>query len=204
MKQNTKRLYSLIFSLLFVTAAFVVYFDLIIPAYTDLQTSKGNLLGEQALLANEQKVSTQIKNLVTTYQGQESQVQLVNEALPVGPHLADAISQIYGLAQASNMSIQTVQIEEQMVPSTALGGGGSFANAASTGQVVKPVGTIAFTFTVTGSYENFKNFMAGLEDNMRFFDVSGLSLQPVQQASGKASLDSYLFSLTATTYFQSQ
>lgn len=196
--------------MMFLVVAFVIYFDAVVPAYIALQASKGNEIAEQNLLANEQTVVTQINNLIATYQSQSSDVTAVNAALPVGPHLADALAQLYGIAQANGMSLQSVGISEQLAGTAAAADGStaSVADEASSGQVVSPVGSIAFSLSLAGSYENFENFIVALENNMRFFDIGNISLsgQGGSGATGKSTgtNDFFTFDITATTYYQSQ
>jgi len=203
MKQNTKRLYSMIIALFFVIAALVWYFDFLVPAYTDLQASKGNQMSEQDLLANETQIVSQFQGLIASYKGQAGDEQSVSAALPVGPHLADAIAQVYGAANANNIAIESMAIGSQLV--TGRGVAGGVAGAASAGQIVKPVGTIAFTLSLMGSYENLKTFIATLETNLRLFDVKQIGFQPTGATGGKgASADLFSIDLTAATYYQSQ
>jgi hypothetical protein len=201
MKQNTKRLYSMVIALFFLVLALVWYFDFLVPAYTDLQTAKGNQISEQNLLTNEQQIVSQFQGLLASYQSQSSDEQAVDAALPVGPHLADAIAQIYGIASANNVAVQSMGIASELIPSPATGSGVS--GAASTGQIVHPVGTITFTLGMIGSYENFKAFLGALETNIRLFDVKQVTFQP-GGVTGKGSVpDVFNYSITATTYYQS-
>jgi Tfp pilus assembly protein PilO len=203
MKQNTKRLYSMMIALAFLVVALIVYFDMLTPAYTDLQAAKGNEISEQALLDNEKQVVTQIQTLLATYQTQSGDQQEINAALPVGPNLAGALAQLYGIGSADNIAIQGVGISTQLTTAAALTEGG-VAGAAATGQITKPVGSITFTLTVAGSYESIKSFISDLETNMRFFDVGQVSLQPVSSGSSKSGgTDLFTASLSVVTYYQS-
>lgn len=202
MKQNTKRLYSMIIALVFVIMALVWYFDFLVPAYTDLQASKGNQVSEQNLLDNETTIVTQFQGLLSSYQGQASDEQAVNAALPINPHLADAIAQIYGIASANAITLGSMGISSQLVRAPAADNG--VTGAASTGQIVNPMGTISFTLGTLGTYENFINFLTALQTNMRLFDVKQFSFSPAGATGKSSSPDLFNFDLTVTTYYQSQ
>jgi len=204
MKQNTKRLYSMIIALFFVVAALVWYFDFLVPAYTDLQAAKGNQISEQELLTNETQIVGQFQGLIASYQSQTNNEQSVNAALPVGPHLADAIAQVYGTANADNVAVESMAINSQLVTAPAAATG--VAGAASAGQIVKPIGTITFTLALVGSYENIKAFLASLETNLRLFDVNQFTFQPSGATGAKGGVTADLFNvgITAATYYQSQ
>ncbi len=203
MKQNTKRLYSMIFALLFIVLALVVYFDMLTPAYTSLQSAKASELSDQALLTNEKQVVNQIQGLLTTYNSQSSDAEAVNTALPVGPDLADGIAQLYGIAGANSLTIQNIGISSQLAAASVPEG--DIAGAAATGQIVKPLGTITFALSLVGSYENFQSFLNDLATNMRLFDVQEVSVAPLSGGTGKTSTpDAFTFSISVMTYYQSQ
>ncbi len=204
MKQETKRLSSIIIAALILAGALVVYFEFIIPAYTSLQLVKGQEESETTLYANEQQVVSKVKSLLATYQSEASSSQSVAMALPVGPDVSGALAQIYGIATNANVTVQGTQISTQAVqavaaPATTVGA------AAAAGSIVKPTGTVSFQVTGSGSYESFKTFLQELETNIRIFDVTAVSLQPAAIAASKtqaANNDMFNFTLTVVTYYQ--
>ena len=115
MKQETKRLSSIIIAALILVAAVMVYFEFIIPTYTSLQLVKGQEESETTLYANEQQVVSKVKSLLVTYQSNASSSQSVAMALPVGPDVSGALAQIYGIATNANVTIQGMQISTQAV-----------------------------------------------------------------------------------------
>ncbi len=204
MKQETKRLSSIIIAALIIVAALMVYFEFIIPAYTSLQLVKGQEESETTLYANEQQVVSKVKSLLTTYQSDASSSQSVAMALPVGPGVSGALAQIYGIATNANVTIQGTQISTQAVqavaaPATTVGA------AAAAGSIVKPTGTVSFQVTGSASYESFKSFLQELETNIRIFDVTAISLQPAAIAATKtqtANADMFNYTITVVTYYQ--
>jgi hypothetical protein len=204
MKQETKRLSSIIIAALIIAAALIVYFEFIIPAYTNLQLVKGQEESETTLYANEQQVVSKVKSLLTTYQSDASSSQSVAMALPVGPDVSGALAQIYGIATNANVTVQGTQISTQAVqavtaPATTVGA------AAAAGSIVKPTGTVSFQVTGSASYESFKSFLQELETNIRIFDVTALSLQPAAIAATKtqaANVDIFNYTITVVTYYQ--
>lgn len=204
MKQETKRLSSIIIAALIFVAALMVYFEFIIPAYTSLQLVKGQEESETTLYANEQQVVSKVKSLLTTYQNDASSSQSVAVALPVGPDISGALAQIYGIATNANVTIQGTGISTQAVqavaaPATTVGA------AATTGAIVKPTGTVSLQVTGSGSYESFKSFLQGLETNIRIFDVTAISLQPdaiIATKTQAANTDMFNYTITVVTYYQ--
>lgn len=208
MKQETKRLSSLIIAALILAAALVVYFEFIVPAYTNLEAIKGQEESEATLYANETQIVNQGKSLLAAYQSDASSSQSVAMALPVGQDVSGALAQIYGIAANTGITIQQTGISVQAVQAITPQGtaaGSQIANAAAAGSVIKPTGTVSFQIGGSGSYESFKNFLQGLETNIRIFDVTAVSLQPDAILATKtqaANQDMFTYTMTVVTYYQ--
>lgn len=210
MKQNSKRFTSIIIAALFLVFALVVYLEFIVPSYTNLQDEKGQAMSEAALLANETQVVSQVKSLITTYQGEASSTQSVNLALPVGQNVADALAQVFGIATntgfdltGTGITVQSIQptVTQPTTDSTTIG-----SVSAAGGSIVRPAGTVTFAITGSGSYESLNSFLQGLENNIRLFDVSGISIQPAAPAGSKiqaGGADFFNYAITVVTYYQS-
>lgn len=211
MKQETKRLSSIILAALILAAALMVYFEFIVPAYTALEVTKGQQESEAILYTNEQQIVSKVKSLLVTYQNDSVASQAVAQALPVGPNISGALAQIYGIAANAGVTVQGAQISTQAVqavttqPTAAGATNSQITSAAAAGSVVKPTGSISFQVTGSASYESFKNFLQGLETNIRVFDVTAISLQPAGIAATKtqaANPDMFNYTITVVTYYQ--
>jgi len=211
MKQETKRLSSILIAGLILIAALVVYFEFVVPAYTDLQAVKGQVQSEQALYANENQVATKVKSLLASYQSDAASSQAVAMALPVGPNVAGALAQVYGIAANTGITLQGTGISVQAVqattpPPSSDASSSALADVAAAGSIVKPIGSVSLQVTGSGTYENLKNFLNGLATNIRIFDVTAISIQPGPTAAGKAQVgtqDMFNYTITVVTYYQS-
>jgi hypothetical protein len=205
MKQNSKRLTSILLALGFVVVALIVLFDLIEPTYGTMMATKGEIVAGQTFLDNEKAGVAKAQQLIGQYQNQAQGAASTMLALPTGPDSAGAVAQLYGLAQANNITIQTIGISpptlQQVQAATTAG------TSAKT-QIVKPLGHITFQITGAGSYESLKNFLVGVETNIRIFDVQGVSIVPAQQtvAVGKnivpTTPDLFTYNIKINTYYQ--
>ncbi len=196
MKSSTKRLTSAFVALLLFVGAFVIFFDFVQPAYGDLMATRGQLSSQQQTLDNESKTITQIKAVVAKYADQVDAQNQVGAALPMGANLANAVTQIYGLAQANGISVQNIGIS---VANT-----GSGARSAPTANLaVRPTGTIAFAVSAVGPYEGFLSFLSGIETNLRIFDVKQISIQSTPSTGAKAAVQNlFNYNVTVNTYYQ--
>jgi len=188
MKKSTERLISMFISLILILAAIVIYFDLIQGAYADVSNLRSTIASKSNLVDSQKQVISQLQNLVSTYQGETSFQNNISSILPLSPESASALGILNSLAQVSNLNLNSVSVNN-------LG-----ESTVAKGSFIKPIGTLAITLNLNGSYENISTFLNYLASDQRLFDVSRLSLSP----SGSPNQDVYNLDLTVDTYYQTQ
>lgn len=195
MKQSAKRLASSIISIFLLVGTFVVFFNFLQPAYREVSELKSRLLSLEEFRVEQGAALQDIQALIGAYNQSREIRDTVSLALPLTPSLADAVAQMNGLVINNNLSAQFYGLSAVSEPVI------SEETRRSLGAeniVVQPVSPISFNLRLTGSYEDFKNFLKQLETNVRVFDVKTLSLQP----AGKPEEDFYAYDLTVATYYQ--
>ena len=200
MKQSSKRLVSIAFALLFIVGALVFFFDLVQPAYSDFSNAKGQVAGEQTLLQTEQQSVTAAQALIAQYQNQPQSEQNLALAMPSGEDLAGALAQIYGLAAANGVGLQSIGIAAPTLASQPTSDNSNTSN--SPVSLVQSLGTISLQLGAAGSYEALKSFLSGLETNIRIFDVKSISIEPASAGSKSAGQDFFTYLITVATYYQ--
>jgi Tfp pilus assembly protein PilO len=203
MKQSSKRLMSVFFAFLFVLAAFIFFFDLVQPAYQNVEALRSQQLGEANYIATQSALVKQVQAVLNTYENEAQGAANVSLALPPREDVAGALAQIEGIAANNNIAIGTVAVTP---PAVQIGAGTAAASASSTG-ATKPVSSFTLKILATGSYESFENFISEIETNIRIFDVKDVSVQSAilaPSAPGKpaTSRDAFNYALTIATYYQ--
>lgn len=203
MKQFTKRLLSSVIAIIFIVAAFVVFFNLVRPAYDSVQKMRGEQLSRARFIEDEKAIIGQVKKLVDDYRGEEKIQELVSLVLPLRADAAGALMQLSGLAEANHLTLQTVSVAAPAlqniaaeVSSQSVGGGEGGARTT----FIKPIGLLNVQGRLVGTYGDFKAFLKQVETNVRIFDVKNINLQP----AGKPNQDSYAYEVTITAYYQSR
>lgn len=201
---STSRFSGILLSLLLIVLAIIGFFEFVVPQYSSFMVLRGQEASTRALLANEQDLAVKAKAVLADYETQGSSTRAVEMALPAGPDSAGAITQLYGLASASGLAVQSVGVSLTSAPQAPAAANAGAPTAAS---LIRPYGSIVFQVSAMGSYESLKTFLQGLENNVRVFDVTSLSIQPVSTVtSGGAALtgsqDLYNYSITAVAYYQ--
>lgn len=207
-KQSSKRFYSMILSVAFLAGSLLMFFELIQPAYSNVQALKGKELSMQDSLEKEKTIIEQAKQLIAQYQSESQAQDNLALAMPSGPNVAAALAELYGIAQNNGTVISGMSVS---LPTIQLSQGNRAAGSSLTAsQVIKPRGTISIQVTALGGYENMKNFLAQLETNIRIFDLTGFSIQPPSGvstvgANGKAvpqNPDLFGYTFAVATYYQ--
>jgi len=194
---------SVFIAFIFVVAAFICFFDLVQPVYSDVQVLRGKQLGEQKYLTSQTALVKQVQTTLNTYQNEAQGAANVNLAMPSGQDIAGALAQIQGIATNNNIDITGVTVTAPEIQVKRTG------TSSSSTSPLKPLGSFAFKLTGSGSYESVKNFLSEIETNVRIFDVETFSLQPmaVAAASGSktaSSRDAFNYAITVDTYYQTQ
>jgi hypothetical protein len=190
---------SIVGSLLLVVVALFLFFDFIQPEFSSVANLKGQIAGENDFLQTETKTVTAVQNVITEYQKQGGNQGNVALAIPAGQDVAGALAQVYGIAQINSVTIQSISVSAPTLQTQ--------TKTASSTNTVKPLGSYTLQIGGSGTYEALKNFLFGLETNIRIFDVKGLSIAPATVAGsnpgrGAVPQDLFSYNITATTYYQ--
>ena len=206
MKQSSKRLISISVALIFVIAAFVCFFDLVQPTYSNLETLRSKQIGESNYLKDQTAIIKQAQSAIAAYQNEAQGAGNVALAMPSGQDIAGALAQVQGIALNNGIALGSIAITP---PAIQLQASGVAAANGSSSSLLKPLGNFTLKITGAGSYESFKNFLSELETNIRIFDVKDVSLQPAATAANAGvrpagSRDVFNYAVTVATYYQTQ
>lgn len=192
MKQASKRLISFGIGIALIVAAFVIFFQLVQPAYQEAQGWKAKKIGQENLYNNQLSTQKQVNALLQAYQGSRAPQDLVNMALPQTKDEADLVNEISVLSARYSLAVQNISISN---PGARTASGKPQAGAAG---LVKPTGVINAQIRVAGNYGSLRSFLSALESNIRLTDITGLAVTPV----GKPNQDFYTFDIGVAAYYQ--
>lgn len=194
-------------SLALVVSAIVVYFDLTLPANDVAQGIRSEVFSRENFLERQSAAITQVENLIKDYQGEGKFQDTISLALPPEPELSGALAQIHGIIVNNGLTVGGLSFS--VSANQNLKGADSGKNSRS-GGFVKPIGTVRIQASMSGTYEDLKRFFENLENNIRIFDVTDVSLTPPaktsgkegEKTSGKGSPGAYFFNASLVTYYQ--
>ena len=169
MKNSLQRTISLLGSLGLLVAAMVIYSSLIRPEYIQVNELRGILSAKTDLLFKQQSIIFQVEELLSQYQNSARIQETVSLSLPLKEETSSIFGQLQALAQANSLSIEVFGVQNLPVTKNNLG-------------------ALSVSLKVVGSYENFKNFLRGVETNIRVMDLSSLK---IERASYNVVLNTY-------------
>lgn len=176
-------------------AAIIIYVNLTVPAYTDLDIRRADLNSLDELYSRKKKAIDDVQNVLKDYDSDQKMrglKEVISSSLPNNPDQSEILNQIRAIAGVNQLSLTDMSLNVSSVQ-------GVSARATST-QLIKPVAAISVQFKVIGFYADIKSFIASLENNLRIMDIRSIAIDPL----GKPDQDYYRADLTVITYYQSK
>ncbi len=187
-------------SILFLLAAAGLFFGYINPAYGGTtgaaDTSKKSVVLLRALrsqyddaLQKAREVEEARTGLLQAYNAiPAADLKRLETLLPDYLDSVRFIIDINTLASGYKMTLKNVSVEDTGLAKTKQNG-----SASAIGPLPKTFQSIGITFTVSGSYDNFRSFLRDLEQSIRLADARKVSFSARPDGS-------YDFSVTIDTY----
>ncbi len=166
------------------------------PVWDDVQTLRdqvANINGVLATLSDKKQIQ---QDLITTYNSiTDAQLdRLLNQHLPEKPDTGTMLIALERIAAVNNVRLNSIDFKK-IEPPRAAPIVPSQAKTATQKVATAPYQEVTFSFTISGSYENFKSFLRSLEKHIRIIDVTSISF-------GASTKDAYTFTLAAKTYYR--
>ncbi len=188
MRASTKRIYSFLLALLFLIASFFVYAVFLKPEYKKVNMLRGTLQSKKSVLDTQGKIALKVKELLAQYQGVANLQDTISLALPSSEDLSVLYNQLYAISADSNMFLKNIAVSAGALKVS--------QNAITQGPF--KTGTVQVAVSLSGSYEDFRNFLNKIETNIRIMDTYTFSITP---ALGK-SQNQFDFNVVILTYYQ--
>ena len=190
MKSSAKRAFSLLVSVILLIGALAVYAFFVRPAYDGVTALRGTLIAKQKLFVDKQAAVKKVQSLIMQYQGAGSLQDAISLSLPQNEEVSSVFNQLQAIAASNGMAVEVFNVQPLAMRSE-----GSGDKQVS---LVRPLGTLRLSLRLTGSYGAFKDFVRGLETNIRAMDLVSMKVEPIGIRGG----DNFSYTLVADTYYQ--
>lgn len=187
MNRSAQRAFSLLISAALIVGSLIAYGLFIKPAYSEATTLRGTLFAKQALFEEKSVAVQAVESLIKQYQGVGSLQNTISLSLPLTEDAASVFNQVQALAGTAGLSLQVFNVQAMPLKS------------AEGKSIIRPLGTLRPSFKLIGSYEAFKQFIAGFETNIRVMDVVSIKVEPAGQGASVL-----MYTVVADTYYQSK
>ncbi len=185
MKTSTKRILSIGSAGLLFIGILVVYTALIRPELSEVAQKRALLVSKQTLFTNQKNAVSQVQALIGRFQSLAKLQETVSLALPQQENVTQVLNQIQSIANLSKVELGTFSIRP-------------LAFEAAKQPLIRRLGSLEISLTLTGPYENLKQFLKSLETNVRVINVRELHLVPAPTPQ----IENFSLTLTVETFYQ--
>ncbi len=174
----------IILPILLLVSSGLLFWGLIDPAYAEIKKmKKEESLYDQAL-SNSKELQAIRDNLLKKYNSfSQDDLDRLAKLLPDAVDNVKLIMDIDGIAGKYGMSLKSVSVK---APTTQKSG--------ALGKNEEPVGSISLSFSVSGPYKSFVNFLIDLESSLRIVDVETISFN-------SSDKDANIYEMEVKTYW---
>ncbi len=185
LRPSGKRAFSLFVGAGLLVASLVVYATYLRPAYDEVSTLRGTLIAKQNLFEEKKQAVDKVEGLIKQYQGAERLEDVISMSLPVSEEVSSVFNQLQAIAGANGLTVQVFNVQP-------------LSTKPSEKSLVKPLGTLRLSLRLAGNYNAFKEFVKGLETNIRAMDVVSIKVESAARG------DFFAYTVVADTYYQAE
>ena len=190
MRASSKRILSILISILLIIGSFIIYNSLIQPAYSEIANQRAEVATRLDLINKHEDSIKQVQNLLSQYQDTAQIQEVASLILPSEQNFPQAVNQITGLANLNKLSIELLAAQQLAIRPSAQP------------RLVKGIGVLRFNLQLTGAYENLKSFIQNLETNMNLMDLASVRIEPSMK--GKLGENKFSYTIMVDTYYQAE
>jgi len=162
----------------------IVFFGFIIPKVKEAQKLRGERHALGVVVKEEAETIKAVQVLLDKYINIPQLQDSLSLSLPTEERVPSIVNQIQGIAGLSGVVIESINLRTLPIEPTR---GKS---------LIKAVGTIEITVKAQSSYESLKQYIEGIETNMRIMDIRSI------RASDEDGGGVLSYTMVVNTYYQ--
>jgi Tfp pilus assembly protein PilO len=186
MKSSTQRLLSIFLSLAFYGVAAFLVFNMSFPAWGRIQTLRAEISEREAVRDQLTDIIAKANELLSRFDDLGRQAEPVSAALPSQPKLPEVLAILNAVAARNNVTISQVTFDDFL---------GKVRIQRGSSQIPE----IRVGVGMVGKYLDLKNWLKGIESELRLMDVRDFSIQPISARPGE---DTFAMSVNLVVYYQ--
>lgn len=171
-------------SVLLIIAAILLWWFVITPKYADVMSKRDDLAkinGQKAVFEKEQ---IDLNKLVAKLESSDAEIKLADEALPLSTRPTQIAMLMESYARSSSLEISQINIQD--LDKTIIAGNKDLLDQPY--KAKRDLLKVKVSIGVSGTIDQFKNFLELLENSGRIVDVNSFDVS-TSQGTTKFSLD---------------
>lgn len=180
-------------SCVLLVGSLVVYAAFVRPAYTEVTALRGQLVAKQNLFDEKRVAVDKVKALIMQYTGAGKLQDVISLSLPQDEEVSSVFNQLQAIASSNGMSVEVFNVQPLSLRPSSSG-----ASSKESAPLIRPIGTLRLSLRLVGSYGAFKEFVRGLETNIRAMDLVSMKVERIGSKAG----DSFAYTVVADAYYQ--
>jgi Tfp pilus assembly protein PilO len=178
------------------------------PTYGEIKNLTQEIETKEANLEKKQKLIVDIEKLVNQYEDIAGRVNKVFYALPNEAEIPNVLVQLEALASKNGMIFESSSFSkaQQSAQNKTTSGNGAapFSETIKQQDAIEQIKSVSIDISLTGSYENFKNYLRDLENNIRIMDIASVSFSNSSSSSEKEEelSDNFSYGIQLKVYYQ--
>lgn len=192
MKYLSKRFASILLSFVFFVLALFLYNSFIRPTYDTIKIEQGKLIAARQKNAQYADVFARLREASSMVQ-QSSDVQArVSMAFPLETNIPDSMNQLSVIALANGLAITSIDIAHAPIVSSVAGKTGASS-------LIKGIGVLKNSIRLTGTYEQLKAFLQGVETSVRIASITSMKIDKIANPVVPGTMN---ITVEVETYYQ--
>jgi type IV pilus assembly protein PilO len=185
----------LLFPIILIIAAGLIFYLFISPTYADVQTLKVERAKYNSALADAKALQTKLDSLRSKLNNfSPDDLNRLNHMLPNHVDNVRLILELDSIASRHNMAVNNVNVSGATDNNNQ-----SNSNSNSKKNASKKVHTVKAEFHVKGNYDTLLAFLTDLEKSLRIVDINSVTFSVPTAANTDTSV--YDYSITISTYW---
>jgi Tfp pilus assembly protein PilO len=181
------------------------------PTYSEIKNLTQEIKTKEETLEKKQKLVIDIERLVNQYEDIEGRVSKVFYALPNKAEIPNVLVQLEALASENGMIFESSnfskaqQSVQSKITSDSENNTASSSETADQQNSIEQIRSVSIDVSLIGSYENFKNYLRSLENNIRIMDITSISFSSSSdssESSEERTSDIFSYSVQLKVYYQ--
>jgi Tfp pilus assembly protein PilO len=198
----------IVISLISLVIAGALVFVFIVPLWSSVKTLQREIGVKKQEVSKVEELLAKTRQLQKEYQEVEKEAAKIFLALPEEEDIPHLLVQFEALAASNGLLLESIRFNQPVQEKERISQGFPQSNLQKSSQSKKTLSTfpsLSVNVTVSGTYDAFKGYLAGLENNVRSIDVHSIQFatrQGEKEAKLSASWGIFEFNLGASVYYQ--